>query len=952
MLLPMLGAFLLGIAVYQLPVRTAISIGSFGDQLFLDSSEALDAASDTGGSWYADELGNGERSRWTRSHARIAFPGAGGGEAEITLHVQGWPADVSHGGTRQPTVTVRAGDGSRAVPVGQFKPASDWREQRITIPAAARASADLVIQLDVSDVFTRTTRFGDPRPKGIRIDRVGLELGRPDGMRETGWTAVLELVGAVLLGTVAVRRRTAHPDLAVLFGAGLATAGLTALLLWRPWTAPLMLPTLGVAALGLLLAGHQEVWRFGRATVARLEVGRIRSLGAAFGLVASGALVAVTIITHAFVANNGDVLANSDRLIQLLPPLVIGGILAAAGPSVMPDALRSLRRKLLVGRLTPVLLALAGGVVLGWETQLLRQLPFVGHADYADNAVVARSLLRGQGWTVPYVTQFYRLVPGGTVYRPQETWPLLQPLWMVPWMALFGPTAFAARLSNIVFNVVLLLLIYHIGTTIWDRRVGLLAAVLTLLNFFVFLQAVYSTTDLGFTVLSMAALWLFYRAWNSATDPALLAMRPAQGESRLPWLGATWRRPVTRWTAAGIMTGLMILQKPTGAILGVGMVLWALVRWRQSHSAAQPTLKGLPWRELLVWGGVVALMILPYVVRNLLIFGQPIYSTESYDAWILGYRGTGGEAWEEIYRIYFGDLPNRSWILRWGWDRTLAKLLTQIGAVRKYLLPPKGLLLGDPGYEGMWLGVRLSTVAPTWMGILGLTTLRRRQRSLLGLVGLAGGLYTLFLVTYWHANEERYFVPFIPWLLLLAMAALCAFFDRALLYRGGRWAGLAGGLAILLLWSTLQPQLSKIDAFLDPQSDDYWGRDWLPDLSAYGWLEAHTQPGDVIMTRVPWQLSFEADRPSVMIPNAPLVSDDPRTPTIMQVARYYRAKYLVVNAMSTPGPLAQEGLQPLSRGKAYLGFTSVYSGTEQLGRRPIYIYRFPPDYAGAIALRP
>ena len=46
---------------------------------------------------------------------------------------------------------------------------------------------------------------------------------------------------------------------------------------------------------------------------------------------------------------------------------------------------------------------------------------------------------------------------------------------------------------------------------------------------------------------------------------------------------------------------------------------------------------------------------------------------------MLYFRGTRQEAWEDIYKIYAPalggpGLPDRSWILRWGWDLTLGKL--------------------------------------------------------------------------------------------------------------------------------------------------------------------------------------------------------------------------------------------------------------------------------------
>src|SRR4028118_297601 len=150
--------------------------------------------------------------------------------------------------------------------------------------------------------------------------------------------------------------------------------------------------------------------------------------------------------------------------------------------SLLPDWVLTLRQRLLVGRLAPALLVVIAGIWLGYEAWLIAKLPFVGHADYADNAVVARNLLRGRGWVVDYVSQFYEFAPKGSVTRPQETWPLLQPLLMLPAMLLLGPTPFAARLSNIVLLAVLTALIYQIGSRLWDRRVGLIDAVLTLMN--------------------------------------------------------------------------------------------------------------------------------------------------------------------------------------------------------------------------------------------------------------------------------------------------------------------------------------------------------------------------------------------------------------------------------------------------------------------------------------
>src|SRR4029077_12090166 len=98
------------------------------------------------------------------------------------------------------------------------------------------------------------------------------------------------------------------------------------------------------------------------------------------------------------------------------------------------------------------------------------------------------------------------------VTRPQETWPLLQPVWIVPFFAMFGPTAWAAKIPNLLLTAALALLIYTAGARLWDRRVGLTAALIILTNYLFFRLVIYTTSDLAFTVFAFGAIYLFYRA--------------------------------------------------------------------------------------------------------------------------------------------------------------------------------------------------------------------------------------------------------------------------------------------------------------------------------------------------------------------------------------------------------------------------------------------------------
>ncbi|NJN19602.1 MAG: hypothetical protein HC822_26860 [Oscillochloris sp.] len=156
-----------------------------------------------------------------------------------------------------------------------------------------------------------------------------------------------------------------------------------------------------------------------------------------------------------------------------------------------------------------LLLGLFLAIWLGYAATIIFAMPYVGHADYSDNAVVARNLAAGRGWVVDYVTQFFQLYNDLT--RPQETWPLLQPVWMAPFVAIFGPENWAVKLPNLIFNLILAILVYRVGTNIWDRRVGLTAAIFTLTNYLFFRLTIYTTNDLGFTVFVLGAIYTLYR---------------------------------------------------------------------------------------------------------------------------------------------------------------------------------------------------------------------------------------------------------------------------------------------------------------------------------------------------------------------------------------------------------------------------------------------------------
>jgi hypothetical protein len=392
--------------------------------------------------------------------------------------------------------------------------------------------------------------------------------------------------------------------------------------------------------------------------------------------------------------------------------------------------------------------------------------------------------------------------------------------------------------------------------------------------------------------------------------------------------------------ATGIAAGLLIWSKPTGALILVGLAaaLWLrgrLTRWAGQRPVARSTERGARNAEtetetasrftfhvsrvtLALWFLVpFALVLLPLLARNLLTFGQPFYSTESYDAWILRFWLPGDDSvWERIYSVYVGpgrELPHPRLLLGGSFDQLFAAVgrgfsdVWDKGVVQEQVLPVLVVL----GAAGGWL------LAP------------RRLYGLLGAWVLALGGTSVATLLYWH-YEERYFMVYVPWAYLGLAGGLFWLWDRARTppnaddapRQPGRWALAVLPLAVaLLVPPMLQDIATQVEQAREPQ----------PLIAAGEWLAANTPPDAVIMTRDPWELNWYSNRRAVMIPMEP-------PDVIRAIGRQYGATYLLLGG---PSGSKRPQLAPLYQRQPMDGMnvTEVYH-TDESGA--ITIYRWQP----------
>ncbi|MBU0756224.1 MAG: glycosyltransferase family 39 protein, partial [Planctomycetes bacterium] len=153
-------------------------------------------------------------------------------------------------------------------------------------------------------------------------------------------------------------------------------------------------------------------------------------------------------------------------------------------------------------------LILAGIAVFLWKWGIVSAIRFIGFGDPAGYAALAQSILDGRGLEVDYISMhFHQGVP--SISHPEDTWPPLYALCIVPFFAFLGKTALAAKLpSMLIACFAFPPVTFGLAKRITRSNKVALAAGLTLLFYEpVFTWSLQATADVTFGFLSTLALF-------------------------------------------------------------------------------------------------------------------------------------------------------------------------------------------------------------------------------------------------------------------------------------------------------------------------------------------------------------------------------------------------------------------------------------------------------------
>jgi 4-amino-4-deoxy-L-arabinose transferase-like glycosyltransferase len=234
------------------------------------------------------------------------------------------------------------------------------------------------------------------------------------------------------------------------------------------------------------------------------------------------------------------------------------------------------------------------GLVLAVPTQPI--------SDFKEFDRLASGLLTGRG----YVNENGQ----PTAYRPPGYIFFITGIY-----AIFGHHDIAIRLVNILLGMLACWLTYYLANELFNRRTALLAACLMA----VFPSLVAWTNILAnenlFIPLTLGILITFIKAVKTIAI-------------RWPWLAG-----------CGVLTGLAVLTRPASLLLPISMVIgMILVEWRAVSSS------GLKWLAkpvaiAVVLYALVFVTILPWTIRNQMVFGRfVLVSTEGGITFLSGHN--------------------------------------------------------------------------------------------------------------------------------------------------------------------------------------------------------------------------------------------------------------------------------------------------------------------------
>ena len=458
----------------------------------------------------------------------------------------------------------------------------------------------------------------------------------------------------------------------------------------------------------------------------------------------------------------------------------------------------------------------------------ISKVNYVGSGDDARYATVGRNVLEGKGFVIDVINKFFYPYPRN-ITHPEDVYPPAYPLAVAMLFGLFGETALMAKLPALIIALLVTpLLTYAIGRRMVSEKAGFVAGLLALLSPVSFAwSGISDSMFAGFCLAAVCCL--------------------VYGFSDKKW-----------WYGVGIFLSLAFLTKPTGLML-------TLAVWGACVLVCLYTRKW-PKKEF-VMGFVFGLVLaVPWLVRNQLAYGNPLFSMYSAYVFMVGFFVQNLS--EVTGALYWGTPIDFSWFLAHvGFGELAMKVLRDSLVTLKVLGP---LLL---------------------CAVLGSFAVKKKQMlaSIWFFFAVFAGLYTLL-----YPFSVRYYLPVLPLLFILAAAWVMngAFWNRTDVRKKVVTFGVSAFLILLFVFSIsrffvsysyLPPGINMDPGY--PRSSQ--GKDIQLRMDTIHWIRENIPQGSsMFVSHRPHDIAYYDRVKTVAVPFEPLE-------TILAVGDYYHVQYLV-----------------------------------------------------------
>jgi len=524
-----------------------------------------------------------------------------------------------------------------------------------------------------------------------------------------------------------------------------------------------------------------------------------------------------------------------------------------------------------------LLIVAAAALVLRAVAALL--VPWAPYLDSSYYTVVAENLATGNGFNVPVIWAYLdvgaEIPANASLPIPSNAhWPPLGPLVAAAGMAILGPTWDAGQIPMVLVSTAIPPLTYLVGLELFrSRRIAIGAAVLALFPGPLFI--LYPSID-NFALIGLFGTLVLY-----ASMRAIRSERPGW------WL-----------VLAGAAAGGAALTRIDGVLLTVApATAWLIGRgwapWQQM--GGRPS-----WGAGFASAAAFLLVVSPWLLRNMAVFGAAMPSTGGHTLWITSYN--------EQFSI--GHEISLATFLDFGWANIIGSKLETWAIVAGRTLVLMGGFLILPFVGGMWAFRRQPELAP-FIVYFGLVFF------------LMGALFTF------HAPQSAWYHSAPAWLAFaypVALAGIAPTFT----WLGRTWRFLQRPQTHAFLAGVGLIAAVILSVFGSANLYGRWERQRALDETAANFFIDRGVTDEVVMHRDAAALHLISGNPAIAIPYDPY-------PVVEEAARAYKAQWLVISQL--------EG-----EFRAPLGLWDGGNAVDALGNRADWLARQPSLDEGALRI--